>query len=804
MTKRRRNAGKKSFEEIMEVKRNSLSNTMQSHVANKLERSPSWSSHPEIPLSKKDITLQQAMESFEKSEEADLYLQHLLKNNFQEGKEFQWSLHSGKGEEITVQEAKAEPIITIEKEADQPIVTEDLEEAVESPASEKQVYWDEDALFSDQMLVLYLRLRHENQILRNQKQTSILREYENVFVEAEHLQLLLSEYLKLEREAEIELKTKIEIIRKGIERSLSRQRTVLQQFEKKYSWLPEQLKSRSEKPSQQIALFEAVLEEPSTSAVEESPKDQPKEQPKEELLIPAEQPINVVEEEEETLPAITMDSRLTLRGSSLHGREADPVPGRPMVNNVPLLMVDDSQYTDWHHYLYPKKPPTSKSAGKSHIIVKALTGGNDADAACYMIEFARTGKRILIDAGMKLLTKGERFPNFSSIPKPDLVLITRAHYNHCAALPYLLKRWPEIPVWASAETSRLIPVLLQTLVRDQNDWMQEAPVYDNDEIKNIFIRAIPWGEKQHPFHDDLEVSFHSAGQIPGASSISLKSKTDSVFVTGDFAFHDERISPAAQWPAQDYDIALMNITQGHYQKFSRTDMEEILVDKVEEILRKGGTAVFPIGELGKESSLLALFKQGVSEGSLMKVPFYMDGRMPKSLKAIESTLSEKQTGEQVSLHAAHSLQWSYTEVNEGNRPLIGQDASCVFVNYAMLKEGAPGFKYFKAILNDPSAAIFLPSINDSFVSIQAELDQYWRKNLGRKAEILYYHWPSFSAQDELVQAIESINAQVVLLVHGNVEAHRNMRTAVPGHVVRRSISNQETIRVRPQDDEIRE
>ena len=798
MTKRRRNAGKRSFEEIMEVKRGSLSKTMQSNTSNDVLAKTSWGSLSNTPLSKKDITLQQAMESFEKSEEADLYLQHLLKNNFQEGKEFRWSLHSGKGEEVLVQEAKEES--TLSSENDPPFVNEDPEEVEETPIVEKQVYWDEDALFSDQMLVLYLRLRHENQILRNQKQSSILREYENVFVEAEHLQLLLTEYLKLEREAEIELKTKIEIIRKGIEKSLNRQKAVLQQFEKKYSWLPEQLKSQSEKPSQQMALFEAVLEEPRLEpSIESSP-----EEVREEPTISVEQPAISVEEEEEVLPNITMDSRLTLRGSSLHGREADPVPGRPMVNNVPLLMVDDSQYTDWHHYLYPKKSTSSKSAGKSHIIVKALTGGNDADAACYMIEFARTGKRVLIDAGMKLVAKGERFPNFSSIPKPDLVLITRAHYNHCAALPYLLKRWPEIPIWASVETSRLMPVLLQTLVRDQNDWMQEAPVYDYDEIKHLFIHAISYGEKHFPFHDDLEIQFHKAGQIPGASSISLQSKTDSVFVTGDFAFHDERISSAAQWPDRDFDIALMNITQGHYQKFSRTDMEEILVDKVEEILRKGGTAVFPIGELGKESSLLALFKQGVSEGSLMKVPFYMDGRMPKCLKAIESTLSEKQTEEQVSLHAAHSLQWSYTEVHEGNRPLIGQDASCVFVNYAMLKEGAPGFNYFKAILNDPSAAVFLPSINDSFVSIQAELDQYWRKNLGRKAEILYYHWPSFSAQDELVQAIESINAQVVLLVHGNVEAHRNMRTAVPGHVVRRSISNQETIRVRPQDDEIRE
>jgi Cft2 family RNA processing exonuclease len=793
MSKRRRNSGTRSFEEIMEVKRSALSKSSLLNASDEIGKEKSWSSHSKIPLSKADITLHQAMESFEKSEEADLYLQHLLKNNFQEGKEFQWSINSGKGEEITVCENKAEPVeIAIEKSSQMEVREEDKSDST----IEKSVYWDEDALFSDQMLVLYLRLRHENQLLRNQKQTTILREYENVFVETEHLLLLLNEYSKLEKEAELELKSKVGIIRKGIEKALTRQKTVLQQFEKKYSWLSEQLKSQSEKPSHQMALFEAVLDEIVPEKVESSePINQP---------VRTATPVLSDEEDLEEIPAITMDNRLTLRGSSLHGRESDPVPGRPMVNNVPLLMVDDSQYTDWHHYLYPQKQATSKSAGKSHIIVKALAGGNDSDAACYMIEFVRTGKRILVDAGMRLLTKGDRFPNFSLIPKPDLILITRAHYNHCAALPYLIKRWPEIPVWSSIETSHLLPVLLQTLIRDQPEWMQEASVYDKEEIQHLFIHTIPWGEKQYPFHDELAISFHKAGQLPGASSISLQSKTDSVFVTGDFALHDERICPPAHWPQQDHDIALMNITQGHYQKFARVEMEEILLDKVEEILRKGGTAVFPIGELGKESSLLALFKQGVSDGSLSKVPFYMDGRMPLCLKAIENTLTEKQSEEQVSLHAAHSLQWSYTEVNDGNRPQIGQEASCVFVNYSMLKEGAPGFSYFRALLTDPSAAIFLPSINDSFVSIQPELDQYWRKNMGRKAEILYYHWPSFSAQDELIKGIEAINAQVVLLVHGNVEAHRNMRTAVPGHVVRRSIANQETIRVRPQDDEVHE
>jgi Cft2 family RNA processing exonuclease len=786
MSKRRRNSVAKNFENIMDVKRSSWVSSSGSETKS-VSNNPT--EHPidpnakiRIPLSKADITLQQAMESFEKSEETDLYLQQLLKNNFHDGKAFRWSEQSGRGEEIEVH-----PVSEVQHDGNVDSIKDTkYSEDMQSSSAHDVFRWNEDALFSDQMLVLYLRLRHENQILRNQKQSGLLREYENILIETEHLRLLLKEYNCLERNAEEELKSKVEWIRKGIERSLNRQTTVLQLFEKKYPYLPEQLNSLATKSSQQLALFEAVLDESQTTQ-EEVPIQEVTSEP-------------ALDKEEAFLPPITMDNRLTLRGSSLHGRETDPVPGRPMVNNVPLLMVDESEYTDWHHYLYPQNQKQAGLAGSSHIIVKAIAGGNDADAASYMIEFARSGKRILIDAGMRLFLKGDRYPSFAGIPKPDLIIITRAHYQHAAALPFLVKKWPDIPIWASTETASLLPILLGTLTRTETEWTQDAAAYDSEEIHACKVRPIPWQEKFFPFHDDLGIQLLPAGQMPGASSVVMRSKQDSVFVSGDFALHSERISSPAKWIDQNFDIALLSITQGHYQKFARTDMEEILLDKIEEIVRKGGTALFPIGELGKESSLLALLKKGIADGSLSKVPFYVDGRIPTYLKAIESTMEVQQGLGQVALQSAHSLQWSSTEVHDANRSQIGEEAGVVLVNQSMLKEGSPGHRYFNRILLDPASAVFLPSVQDSFISLQVEIEQALRKNLSKKAEILYYHWPSFSAQDELLKGLEKINAQVVLLVHGNSDAHRNLRTSVPGHIVRRSIANQETIRVRPQND----
>ncbi|NLN83133.1 MAG: MBL fold metallo-hydrolase [Firmicutes bacterium] len=780
--KRSRN---QKFAEIIEARSQKNNRSAQSSKGKKKIIDPK----EQVNLTKADVTLQQAMEIFERNENADLYLQNLLQNNFQDGKNFRWSKENGKGEVIKSPAPQEEPV-------PKAVDTED-QEADDQPLEENEkiksiIY--EDALFSDQLLVLYLRLRYENKILRSAKHSGLIDDYENLEIESEHLQLLWENFDLLAEYAEEEIKIRALALQNGIKEAMKRQQKLIAEAKAKYPWLEEELHARRNPQENQIALFDSI--EP--QAVEEEPENQVEKLAQDEAAeiaqaeVKTEEPIEKVEPIKKTIDGdkIARDPRLTLRR-----QPKDPIPGRPMVNNVPLLMVDQTDYTDWHHYLYPQTGKTSNSAGSSHVLVKAIAGGNDNDAAAYILEIVENNKRILIDAGLRLDQGVERFPDYASAPRPDLILLSRANYRHIGALPYLSKLWPGVPVWTSIETAKLLPHLFKAM--SQQGELADGPIYTEEEIKNVVYRGIPWQEAHYPFRDDFSVTLYPAGYLPGAASFSLDSSENSIFISADFALHEERIAKAAAWPQKDYDVALLNLTLAQYSKFNRFEMEEVMLEKIEEVLLRGGIALFPVNEIGRESSILAMLRRGVSDGLISKVPFYIDGRIEKYLKIIEE-ISPPDSPKEPSLDAAYSLQWSYSKLTENNRYRLGDQAACLIVNSSMLKEAAPGFQYLKEILADPASAIFLPAMNDGFVDLRSELENHWRVIPARKAELLYYQWPGMAARSDVLKALELLNPRVALFVHGEPEAHRELRTVVPGNIVRRSLANNETIRIRPQ------
>lgn len=803
MSGNKKKSREQKFENIMEARINKFRSDNYGVKKERIIENP----EDHQLLTKADITLQQAMETFEKNENADLYLQHLLKNNFQGGKNFRWSLRTGKGEEIEVAVAKEE---TSEFSFSEPEATGEIEKFEDNRKNQeeesKETFQEEiyeDALFSDQLMVLYLRLRHENKILRRAKYGSLIRDYENLNMESEHLKLLADNFALLGQYAEEEIKIKSLALHRDILKALKRQEKLAEEMKQKYPWIEEQLHLSKTPDENQMALFDVIKDEEEATDTKTSLEAKETfsdsfenhEEAREEDKASEDKAIGRIAKKEINPNHLTIDRRLSLRR-----QQKDPVPGRPMVNNVPLLMVDHSDYTDWHHYLYPQTEQESQSPGSSHVLVKALAGGNDSDASAYLIEIVENKKRILVDAGLRLSTSGERCPDFSSLPRPDLILITRAGYRQAAALPFLAKLWPGVPVWTSPETALLLPALLAALTDQEKIGEQEFPLYTLEEVKKVVYRPIPWQEAHFPFRDDLSITLYPAGNLPGAASFALKSEKESIFISGDFALHKEKTSGGAIWPAEDFDVVLLSISLGRYHKFNRFEMEEIMLEKIEEVLLRGGIALFPVSEMGREISILAMLKQGLSEGLISKVPFYADGRIPQWLQLLE-VVNPGELTEEPALDSAHSLRWSYLPVNDHNRGRITNEAACLIVNNAMLKEEAPGFVYFKEILADPASAIFFPALPDGFNDLHRELENHWRRIPGRKAEMLHYRWPGYASGDEILKALELLNPRVALFVHGEPDAHRELRTLVPGNIVRRSLANNETIRIRPQGND---
>lgn len=81
-------------------------------------------------------------------------------------------------------------------------------------------------------------------------------------------------------------------------------------------------------------------------------------------------------------------------------------------------------------------------------------------ANCELIIFFGKGKTAMVDVGMaycvpQIMENVEKALAKRGRDKIDYVLVSHSHYDHIGALPYFLKKWPDIKVFAGAKTKHV-------------------------------------------------------------------------------------------------------------------------------------------------------------------------------------------------------------------------------------------------------------------------------------------------------------------------------------------------------------
>ncbi len=82
------------------------------------------------------------------------------------------------------------------------------------------------------------------------------------------------------------------------------------------------------------------------------------------------------------------------------------------------------------------------------------------DANCELILFFGSKYTAIVDAGMcypvpRILENIEKALKKHGRDRIDIILISHSHYDHVGALPYFLKKWPEMQVYASAKCAKV-------------------------------------------------------------------------------------------------------------------------------------------------------------------------------------------------------------------------------------------------------------------------------------------------------------------------------------------------------------
>jgi putative mRNA 3-end processing factor len=366
------------------------------------------------------------------------------------------------------------------------------------------------------------------------------------------------------------------------------------------------------------------------------------------------------------------------------------------------------------------------------------------------IKLRMDGSTLLFDYGMTA-TSPPQYP--APAPPVDLMLLTHSHLDHCGMIPWLTARY-DIDVISTA-VSREVGLLLM------NDGLKVAAAegypepYNKNDVRNASRRfdEIRFGESFDI--GEVGIGAHSAGHIPGATMYELRGSSTTL-ITGDLHTLDTRLVKGAK-PVK-CDNLIMEATYSGRNHPDRLKTEYSFLNKVAEVVDRGGLAIVPAFAVGRTQELLLLLKDS-------KLDYWLDG-MGKTvngayLRNPEFVRSPKR------LRQAIGRAKEVRNARARERAARGD----VVVSTSGMLDGGPVQSYIESVRQDPKSAILLTGyqvegcngrklVETGSMEIQGVSEKV-------RCEVAKFDFSAHAGHDQLLAFAKGCDPERIVLCHGD-------------------------------------
>jgi Cft2 family RNA processing exonuclease len=418
----------------------------------------------------------------------------------------------------------------------------------------------------------------------------------------------------------------------------------------------------------------------------------------------------------------------------------------------------------------PASPPeeTDRPAGsvavggyarpRPTLSFRALGGAGEVGGSSHLLDFGKS--KILVDAGIKPDGRGPATPDFGRLNGIDAAVITHAHLDHCGALPLLVRDGPDMPIYCTPPSAKLIVSALNDHAAMGGGLPGGAPIHE------VRKRLVPV-----PFNKPLDVggtkvTLTESGHILGAASVLFNSGPSTVFHTGDICMEDHFSIPSARLPeVRDIDLLIMEATLADQkpQPFSESirTMVEVINDTT---LERDGTVLIPTYALGQAQEIILGIKHYGREYGLDKDVFiYVDGSVV--------TTSERLYAEQLGYMKPYLQHSDPREIffSDNIRAVANDDKArerilsnpCAIIASPVTMQGGASAFYRKRLEKHSENAVILPSNAAASYGthrVEGEEEQ-WR--------VERVSFAAHCTQDELLGITEKLSPRQIILIHGS-------------------------------------
>ncbi len=389
--------------------------------------------------------------------------------------------------------------------------------------------------------------------------------------------------------------------------------------------------------------------------------------------------------------------------------------------------------------------------GDAHL--KFLGGAREVGRSAVAIRIGKV--QLLVDYGV-MVDHQPGFPMHIPPNEVDAIVLTHAHLDHSGAIPLFHIRG-NLPVYGTPLTFDLAQLLITDFIHLSGYYLP----YEYLELQNMINCSVHCSYRKPTSVGDVEFELLNSGHIPGGSQVVVESDGKRILYTSDFNTTETRLLRGADQDFDDLDAIIMESTYADEDHEDRRQVEKRFVDKVIEVVERGGTVLVPSFSVGRAQEILC-----VLASHHFDYPVHVDG-MAKDANEILIRHTAYLRDPRLFMDAIHTANW----IGGWRERRMAAKKPGVIVSPAGMLKGGNAVFYMNTVAKKKENAIFLVSYQVPETPGRKLLETreflIGGKTRRVKADVDHFDFTSHSGRTELLETVKRVGREAkVFVMHG--------------------------------------
>jgi uncharacterized protein len=357
--------------------------------------------------------------------------------------------------------------------------------------------------------------------------------------------------------------------------------------------------------------------------------------------------------------------------------------------------------------------------GKKHEWVRLtyLGSGRQVGRSCMLLQTPES--RVLLDCGINVAAQNsDAYPMLDApefkIEELDAIVLSHAHVDHSAFIPYLFKMGYRGPVYCTAPTRDISALLALDYIGVAFKQAKKG-LYTATDVKEMVKHTICLDyEEVTDITPDVRLTFYNAGHIIGAcvTHLHIGNGLHNLVYSGDIKCIKTKLLDPAKFTFPRLETLMLESTYGGRDNIltSRREEEEKLIATAAEVVKNKGKILLPVLGVGRAQDVMLILEEGMRTGKIPKVPIYVQG-MVWDVTAIHTAYPDylSKSVRRLIFHKDENPFLSEIFKKVGSRKeqkdIIESAEPCIILATSGMLTAGASVEYFRALHDNPKNAL---------------------------------------------------------------------------------------------------